>query len=407
MIAALANRERLGRRKKIQVPMFGIRAFVAVVALASVASLGVAGVMDVRSKIRETVDGTIRPLMARYGIPGMAVGVLVDGEPHVFNYGMASADTRRAVTSETLFELGSISKTFTATLASYAQVRRRLSWSDETSRHLPLLRGSRFGELTLLELATHTTGLPLQWPDDVRTDDQLVQYLKGWRPDHEPGTYRTYGNPGIGALGWIAAKSWGQDFSTLLAQRLFPALGMNSSFVDVPDARMADYAQGRSKEGVPIRMAPGVLSSEAYGVKSTAADMLRFLAANMGLVELDEKLQRAIDATHTGYFKAGAMTQDLVWEQYSYPVALNDLLEGNSTAMILGPMKVDRIVPAQQPLADVWINKTGSTHGFGAYVAFVPAKRLGIVILANRNFPVDERVNSAFTIMRALAGPGR
>jgi beta-lactamase class C len=334
----------------------------------------------------------------------MAVGIIAGGKAYVFNYGVASTETRKPVTRDTLFEVGSVSKTLTATLASDAQVSGYLSLSDQTSKYLPSLRDSKFGNVTLLNLGTHTPGgLPLQVPDDIRNNDQLMQYFREWQPMYAPGTYRTYSNPSIGALGLITAKSMGQDFTALMEQRLFPALGMKSSFINIPAAKMADYAEGYTKEGAPVRMAPGVLSSEAYGVKTTAADMLRFVQANMNLIKLDEKFQRAITATHTGYFKAGVMTQDLIWEQYSYPTALKTLLEGNSPAMIFNATPVTEITPPQKPGEDVWINKTGSTNGFGAYVAFIPEKRLGIVILANRNFPIDEKVAAAYQILTSLA----
>lgn len=230
-----------------------------------------------------------------------------------------------------------------------------------------------------------------------------MQYFKNWRPTYKPGTYRSYANPGIGTLGLITAKSMGQDFAAMMEQRLFPALGMKGSYINVPEAKMADYAQGYTKQDTPIRMAPGLLSSEAYGIKATAADMVRFVEANMNSIRLDEKLQRAITETHTGYFKAGPMTQDLIWEQYPYPVALKTLLEGNSSAMIFNATPVTEINLPEKPHEDVWINKTGSTNGFGAYVAFVPEKRLGIVILANKNYPIDERVTAAYQILTALA----
>lgn len=193
-----------------------------------------------------------------------------------------------------------------------------------------------------------------------------------------------------------------QGFTALMEQRLFPALDMRNTFINVPARKMADYAQGYTKQDVPIRMAPGVLWQEAYGVRTTAANLLRFLEANMGLIKLRPAWQHAIIDTHTGYFKAGVMTQDLIWEQFPYPVALKTLLEGNSPAMIFDATPVTEIVPARKSRKDVWINKTGSTNGFAAYVAFIPQKRLGIVILANKSFPINERVTAAYNILAAL-----
>ncbi|MFM0738221.1 beta-lactamase [Paraburkholderia xenovorans] len=358
---------------------------------------------DQQGRIASIVNSTVEPLMAANGIRGMAVGVIVGDRHYVFDYGVASTQTRQPVTRDTLFELGSVSKTLTATLVSYAQVNGDLSLSDRTDKFLPELKGSPFGKVSLLNLGTHTPGgLPLQVPDNVHDNDQLLQYFNAWQPAYAPGTYRTYANPGIGALGLIAAKSMGRDFDALMQQQLFPALGMKSTYIHVPAAKLRDYAQGYTKDGAPIRVAPGVLSSEAYGVKTNAADMIRFVEANMNLVQTNPTLQRAIMATHTGYFQAGPMTQDLIWEQYPYPVALKSLLDGNSPAMIVNATPVTEIKPPQAPRDDVWINKTGSTNGFGSYIAFIPQKRLGIVILANRNFPNDARVNAAYRILTAL-----
>ena len=277
---------------------------------------------DAPDRIESAVNAAIRPVMAKYNIPGMAVGVTVAGKPYVYSYGVASTETREPVTRDTLFEIGSITKTFTATLASYAQVCGYLSLSDKTSKYLPSLQDTKFGEVSLLNLGTHTPGgLPLQVPDKIGNNDQLMHYLKDWRPTYESGMYRTYANPGIGTLGLITAKSMGQDFVELMEQRLFAALGMKNGYINVPEAKMADYAQGYTKKDAPFRMTNGVLSSEAYGIKATAADLIRFVEANINPIGLEAKLQRAIAATHTGYFKAGPMIQDLIWEQYLSPVA--------------------------------------------------------------------------------------
>ncbi|WP_370888687.1 class C beta-lactamase [Caballeronia sp. RCC_10] len=355
--------------------------------------------------IRHIVDTAITPLMTRDDIAGMAVGVVANGETQMFTYGVASKQTGKPVTGDTLFELGSVSKTFTATLASYAQLQGDLSFSDPVSKRVPELRGTPFGDtVTLLDLATHTPGgLPLQVPDDVHDNAQLMQYFKAWKPRYPAGAYRTYANPGIGMLGLITAKTMRQDFDALMQQRLFPALGLTSTYIQVPAARMKDYAQGYAKDGAPVRVKPGVLSSEAYGVKATVTDMMRFVQANMNdAANIDATWQRAIIATHTGYFVAGPMTQDLIWEQYPYPAQLQALLDGNSPAMALEAQRVERMQPPQAPRGDVWINKTGSTNGFGAYVAFVPGQHVGIVMLANRNIPNTERVAAAYAIVTAL-----
>ncbi|RVU04892.1 class C beta-lactamase [Rhizobium sp. RMa-01] len=378
----------------------GIRILSAVLLSASASTSGFAA--D-ETTVKAVTDAAIKPIMEKYAIPGIAVAITADGRDHIFTYGVESKDTGKPVAPTTLFELGSISKTFTVTLASYAQARGQLSLSDKVGKYLPGMTGKPFGDVALMHLATHTSGgFPLQLPDEVKTEKQLLGYFEAWQSSYAAGTQRSYANPSIGMLGYIVAKSMHGDFTGLMEGRLFAALGLKSTYIDVPKARQADYAQGYKRSGEPARMTPAMLSAEAYGVKSTAGDMIRFVGANMGMLKLDEKLQQAITETHSGYFKAGAMTQDLIWEQYAYPPSLNDVLESNSPAM-LKTMPVSELRPPMQPRDDVWINKTGSTNGFGAYVAFIPRERLGIVILANKNYPNEDRVAAAYQILTALS----
>jgi beta-lactamase class C len=358
---------------------------------------------DANPGIEKTVAEAIQPMMQRYRIPGMAVGIVADGHNYIYDYGVMSKASRAPVTDDTLFEVGSVSKTFTATLVEYARAGGHLSLADAASRYLPELRGSSFDTISLLDLGTHTSGgLPLQFPDAVTNDAQMMQYFRDWKPIYAPGTVRTYANPSIAMLGLIAARSLNGDFDTLMERRVLAALGLHHTYLHVPDAEMDHYAQGYTKTDEPIRMTPGVLASEAYGIKTTAGDMLRVIEANMASPSIAGDLQGAITATHTGYYRLGAMTQDLVWEQYRYPVALEDLLAGNSGKVSLEANPVVRIDPPLPPQESVLINKTGSTNGFGAYVAFVPARKIGIVLLANKNYPNDARVTAAYAILTRL-----
>lgn len=352
------------------------------------------------------VEAAIAPVMTEHKIPGMAVAVTAGGKAYYFNYGVASLDSAQPVSENTLFELGSVSKTFTATLLAYAQQQGRLQLTDAASRHEPALAGSRFDHISLLQLATYTAGgLPLQFPDAVNSNAEVFDYFRQWQPGHAPGTQRLYSNPSIGLAGDAAARSLGQPFVTLMEATLLPQLGLAHTYIHVPTARMGAYALGYDREGRPVRVNPGPFDAQTYGVKSNAVDMIRFVQLNLDAAPLPPDWREAITATHTGYYQVGAMTQGLGWEMYPYPTALATLVAGNSPAMAFQPHAARKLEPPSRPRADMLLNKSGSTNGFGAYVACVPARRIGVVMLANRNFPLDARVAAAHRILQAIDVP--
>lgn len=356
----------------------------------------------VHTELHAAVDAAVRPAIEQYRIPGLAVAIVRKGERQFFNYGVADRDSGQPVDEHTLFELGSVSKLLTATLGAYAQAEGKLSLDDQASRHLPALRGSAFERISLLDLATYTPGgLPLQFPEAVGNERQMLDYYRAWQPAYPAGSQRLYSNPSIGLFGHLAAASLGQPFDQLLEQRLFPQLGMRESHVQVPPAQMARYAWGY-RDDQALRVQPGPLDAEAYGVKSTAADMLRFVEASLNPSRLPAPLRQAIATTHQGYYRVGDMTQGLGWERYAYPITLQRLQAGNSSRMALEPHAVERFATPQSADGDLLLNKTGSTNGFGAYVVLLPARDTGLVILANRNYPNAERVRIALQILAAL-----
>ena len=349
------------------------------------------------------VQNGAKHVMSEYAVPGLVIAVSVNGKQHFYNFGVASKASKQPVTPDTLFEVGSVSKLFTATLATYAQAQGKLSLSDTVSKYEPELEGTPFGKVTLVHLATHTAGgFPLQVPDNVQNERQLMDYLKSWKPAYPMGTQRSYANPSIGMLGVIAAKSLNMPFTQAMEQQLFPALGLNSTYLTVPDSKMALYAQGYDKQDAPVRLNSGVLGNEAYGVKTSARDLIHFTELNLGQGETSPLMRKALTDTHTGYFRVGPMTQDLIWEQYPYPVELKSLLAGNSNKMAYENNDVIALNPPLAPQQAVWVNKTGSTGGFGAYTVFVPAEQKAIVILANKNYPNDARVKLAYEVLKAL-----
>ncbi|MBI3909224.1 MAG: beta-lactamase [Pseudomonas fluorescens] len=372
--------------------------------IAACMAIFAAGQCVAQDQIETVVNAAVQPVMQAEGIHGMAVAVTINGQAHYFNYGVASKETGNPVTQDTLFEIGSVSKTFTATLAAYAQTTGKLSLSDKASQVLPALRGSAFDHISVLQLGTYSAGgLPLQFPAESDSADKMLGYYKQWKPLYAPGSHRLYSNPSLGLFGYLAAQSMGQPFDELMEKTLLPKLGLKHTYVHVPQDQMALYAQGYNKDGKPVRVTPGALDSEAYGVKTSAADLLAYVGANMKPASLEKPLQQAIALTHSGYYTVGDMTQGLGWELYRYPITLDRLLDGNSTPMAMQAHEVQWLNPPQAQPENVLINKTGSTGGFGAYVAYVPSKGIGIVMLANKNYPNAERVRIAHQILSALS----
>lgn len=343
------------------------------------------------------------PIMAEYDIPGLAVGVVLDGETHVFTAGLANPRAGTPVTTDTLFELGSVSKLFTVALAAEAEGDGLLSLDDTAGEHIPDLDGTAFGDLTLAALATHSTGgMPLHVPEGVTSRAKLNAWLAKWKPAAPPATTRSYSNLSIGLLGAIVADRLDASYAEAMEEGLFPALGLTDTFVRVPEARMADYAMGTNRDGRPTRMNPGFLVEEAYGIRSNVIDMTRFLAAALGATSIDPGLATALARTRTAYADTAHYAQAMIWEGYAWPVDRAALQAGNALDMALKPQPLTPRLPPAEPQGAMFWNKTGSTSGFGTYVALLPSEKLGVVVLANRGYPNPVRATATVELIEAL-----
>jgi beta-lactamase class C len=360
---------------------------------------------DDSGKVAAAVERAFRPLIKQHEVPGLAVAVTAGGRQHFFYYGVASKEAGTKVDADTLFEIGSVSKMLTATLAGYAQATGALSLNDHPGKFMPTLRDGGIDKVSLINLGTYTSGgLPLHLPNEVKTNDQMAAFLRQWKPSAAPGVRREYSNPSAGLLGHLTALAMKGQFADLIEAGLLPKLGIKQCFIRVPQAQMQNYAQGY-RDNKPIRMRQAVFDVEAYGLKCNAAGLIGLVEANMRLESLEPGVRRAVEATQVGYFKVGGMVQGFGWEQYPYPVALARLVAGNSTDMSMKPNAATRIDPPRMPAEPTLFNKTGSTSGFSAYAAFVPDRKIGIVMLANTSLPSPPRVTAAHAVLEALAGP--
>ncbi|HFF4429122.1 TPA: ADC family extended-spectrum class C beta-lactamase [Acinetobacter baumannii] len=351
-------------------------------------------------EIKKLVDQNFKPLLEKYDVPGMAVGVIQNNKKYEMYYGLQSVQDKKAVNSSTIFELGSVSKLFTATAGGYAKNKGKISFDDTPGKYWKELKNTPIDQVNLLQLATYTSGnLALQFPDEVKTDQQVLTFFKDWKPKTSIGEYRQYSNPSIGLFGKVVALSMNKPFDQVLEKTIFPALGLKHSYVNVPKTQMQNYAFGYNQENQPIRVNPGPLDAPAYSVKSTLPDMLSFIHANLNPQKYPADIQRAINETHQGRYQVNTMYQALGWEEFSYPATLQTLLDSNSEQIVMKPNKVTAI--SKEPSVKMY-HKTGSTTGFGTYVVFIPKENIGLVMLTNKRIPNEERIKAAYAVLNAI-----
>ncbi|MEZ6875889.1 CMY2/MIR/ACT/EC family class C beta-lactamase [Enterobacter sp. KBR-315C3_2022] len=355
------------------------------------------------SAMADVVEKTIAPLMKSQAIPGMAVAVIYQGKPHYFTFGKADVAAGRPVTDQTLFEVGSISKTFTGVLGGDAIARHEISLSDPASKYWPALTGKQWQDIRLLDLATYTAGgLPLQVPDDVTDSASLLRFYQTWQPTWKPGTTRLYANSSIGLFGALAVKPSGMRYEQAMTTRVLKPLKLNHTWISVPKSEEANYAWGY-RDGKAVRVSPGMLDGEAYGVKTNVKDLASWIIANMSPDTVqDASLKQGIGFAQSRYWRVGSMYQGLGWEMLNWPVEAKTVVGGSDNSVALAPLPATEVNPPAPPVKASWVHKTGSTGGFGGYVAFIPEKNLGIVMLANKSYPNPARVEAAYRILDAL-----
>jgi CubicO group peptidase (beta-lactamase class C family) len=243
------------------------------------------------------------------GTPAMSVAVMAEGRTAVLvASGMADLEAAVPATTETLFQAASVTKTLTAALVMREVERGRLSLDAPVNEHLPRERQVRDASgkpvgVTLRQLLSHSSGLPVSWsgiqrdPDEEpRTlDSQLAHGLVTMRA---PGEKLIYSNDGFALAGWLAAQAEGTSYEALAQRAIFDPLGMRHSSFAPPAAAgpalAAAYgglmgAKGRVSHQTASAVAP------AGALLTTASDLARFGLACLGRGEIDGV--RVLDAS--------------------------------------------------------------------------------------------------------------
>jgi D-alanyl-D-alanine-carboxypeptidase/D-alanyl-D-alanine-endopeptidase len=330
------------------------------------------------------VDALARPLVGSGKVVGLALGTIDGGRTHVFGYGTVSRNTRQTPGGNTVFEIGSITKVFTALLLVDLVERRRLRLEDPVQKFLPGTvtvpkRGDRV--ITLLDLTTHTSGLPRLSPGLVvqaarkpenpyadYTVEDLYAFLSKHALARVPGTQYSYSNLGAGLLGHVLARREKTAYEDLVKAQICRPLGMKDTCIELSDDLRRRLAQGHDRDGKPVPNWDIPTLPGAGALRSTVGDLLIFLSANLGLRKT--RLAAAIRATH---------------------VPRRPIGKGRGRIALGWHVRPDDAI--------LWHN--GGTGGYHSFIAFREQGKIGVVVLGNSS--VDAVDELGLKLMRVLS----
>jgi len=285
----------------------------------------------------------------------------------VVAYGQISTTDSRPPNGDTVSELGSITKTFTGLLLAEAVQRGEMNLDDPISLYLPEgVSAPEFNgmPITLLDLATHTSGLPRMADNFVPADrqnpfvdytlDRMFDFLTRYKLTRAPGSVFEYSNYGAALEGIAILQVTGEnDYETLLVKHVTEPLGMPDTRIQLTADMLQRLAQGHNSVLYPVNNWDLGISAPAGGIRSTANDMLTYLAANLGIQA--SNLLPAMQLAHQPRRPAdmGAGEQ----------IGLNWFIRPS-------------------PKGEVLFHG-GATGGYSAFVGFNPALKIGVVVLSN------------------------
>ena len=339
--------------------------------------------------VKEAVDNAVYPYIATGANVGVIVGVVQNGKRQIFSYGEREPGGPEQIGPESVLEIASITKTFTAIALASMHLRGELNLDDPIEKYLPQqVKVPSFNgkKVTLRHLANHTSGLPrlpsdmdddAYNPYDGYTEQKMYEFINGYTLDREPGSKFEYSNVGYGLLGQILSLHNKSNYEEMVTRNVLKPLGMNHTTVSFTEAQMSNLVSGHhgNKQVESWSKYMANIFQGTGSLISNLDDMLIFLEANMALK--DNPLKEAISLTHQRTFTYDGDHQDGI---------------GLGWALVAFDQKN-------------YIWKNGGNGGYTSFIGFDESSKTGVVILLNSSLNPDPfQTQMGFEILRAING---
>jgi CubicO group peptidase (beta-lactamase class C family) len=313
--------------------------------------------------VDKTVDTLVGQYINQLANVGVSVAVHYKAQTLYYNYGETKKGNQQLPSNKTIYEIGSITKTFTAALLAKAVLDKKVNLTDAITKYLPdsVANNQLLQNITLQQLSNHSSGLPrlpitmnftvtnVQQPYENFSVNHLYGYLKNYTGYKQPGAQYEYSNLAVGLLGTILEKIYNTSFENLVQQYIAKPLQMSNTIISVSDS--SQLAQGYNDEGAATPAWKFLSLSAAGSIKSNTANLMQY-----GLAQLqcnNKALEKIFKLTHPVTFEKDEQTVGLGWHI-------------DSTAT-----KIE------------YLNHSGGTYGCRSMLAVVPSKKMVVVVLAN------------------------
>ena len=315
------------------------------------------------------LDQVARTEMKEKNVVGAAIAVIKDGKVvYSKGFGVANSETNAPVTAQTLFQTGSIAKTFTAALILKLASEGKLRLDAPIGGYVTGLQSPRLARVTLAQLLSHTAGI-IDEPDEFGAADEtlMATYVRSWKDDYamfEPGEVFSYSNSGYALAGLTAQEAVRKSYLELMQENIFAPLGMKTTTFRPTVAMTYPLAVGhRVKAGEQPRV-----------VRPLAQDARLYPAGTM-YSSLEEMTRFALMISNEGTSDGQVIVPPHVIEQMLTPHAVQ-LSAPDDTAYGYGMfMKTDHGV------RQFWHD--GSMTGYVAQMKLIPARKAAVIILGN------------------------
>lgn len=335
------------------------------------------------------IDKMVDAQREKDALPGLAFGIVIDGELALAKgSGFADVEAKRPVDADTVFRLGSITKTFTATVLVKLRDRGALALDEPATRLLPELGGVVYPTrdappITLRHLANHSSGLPrmgpLSFDAGATPEPEMLKALQGMALDYAPGTDAVYSNLAFALLGIAEARAAKTSYRELVAREIAGPLGMTSlawDAKDVPAERLAvgygDKGRGRAPQATLAAFEPA--GAIFASLRDTAKYVAFQLAAYPARDDAESPVARRSSVRET---HAPAATRSL--RVYDLPKA------GRGTPKVDARTRAVGLAwhAAETCDYDLVVDHNGAVSGYESQAIFLPSYGVGFVVLAN------------------------